>query len=265
MAMIQCPNCGKEISDKAQRCIHCNFELIPEEKVFCAECGAELEKGETVCRKCGCPVEIKGKGSEAVAPQPVEVTGVKITKRSKKFFGIIIAVVVVAIIAILGIQNVQKQKAQQEYSSNLELAAFTMLSGAYEAETCGNLIKQVWYNAIYEEIDPSTDEYTRPDGYFVSDFNDALDNLFSDSSFTSKLESIETNQSTVQSLMKDLKNPPEEYEDAYAALSKFYDAYTKLTNLAINPTGSLQTFSSNFNDADTEAYSSYSAMELYID
>ena len=33
--------------------------------------------------------------------------------------------------------------------------------------------KKVCYNAIYEERDDSTDKYTRPSGYFVSDFNDA--------------------------------------------------------------------------------------------
>lgn len=249
MAMIQCPNCGESISDKAKRCIHCAFELIPEEKIFCSECGAELEKGETVCHKCGCPVE---------------TTDIKAVKKNRKLLSIIV-VVIVAIIAVFGIRVVQKQKAKQEYASNLELATFTMLSGASEAEACGNLIKQVWYNSIYEERNPSTDKYTRPNGRFVSDFNDALGNLFSDSTFINKIESIETNQSTVQSLMKDLKNPPEEYEDAYAALSEFYDAYMKLTNLVTNPTGSLRTFSSDFSDADTETYNGYSAMELYIE
>ena len=28
MALIKCPECGKEISDKAPACIHCGFPLI---------------------------------------------------------------------------------------------------------------------------------------------------------------------------------------------------------------------------------------------
>ena len=32
MALINCPHCGKEISDKAISCIHCGVSLIEEEK-----------------------------------------------------------------------------------------------------------------------------------------------------------------------------------------------------------------------------------------
>ncbi|MCI9629404.1 MAG: zinc-ribbon domain-containing protein [[Clostridium] cocleatum] len=44
MAMIKCPKCGEDISDKSTTCIHCGHVLIEESKVFCEECGAEIEK-----------------------------------------------------------------------------------------------------------------------------------------------------------------------------------------------------------------------------
>ena len=152
---------------------------------------------------------------------------------------------------------------REKYSADLETATYTMLLGAIEAEDAGNLIKSVWYNAIYEEYDAETNKYTRPNGYYV-DFNDALSNLFSDSDFKSKVSSIESNQELVAGMMKDLKNPPEEYKEAYDAIKELYDAYTALTNLATNPTGSLTTFSQNFNEADTEVANCYDAVELYI-
>lgn len=71
-------------------------------------------------------------------------------------------------------------------------SSYTMLTGASEAESAGNLIKQVWCNAIYEEKDDDTDNYTRPEGSFVSDFNEALGNLFADSSFSSKIKVVDT-------------------------------------------------------------------------
>ncbi len=80
-----------------------------------------------------------------------------------------------------------------------------------------------------------------------------------------KISGIEENQKTISSLMKELKNPPEEYEDAYEAISELYDAYISLTNLATDPSGSLQTFSNNFNDADSETLNCYNAMKLYLD
>ena len=36
MALIKCPECGKEISDKSEKCIHCGFPLRNEP--FLQEC-----------------------------------------------------------------------------------------------------------------------------------------------------------------------------------------------------------------------------------
>lgn len=81
-----------------------------------------------------------------------------------------------------------------------------MLDGAAEAEESGNLIKQVWYNAIYKKEDEATDKYTKIKNSFVSDFNDALSNLFADSRFSKKISDIEDNQKTVNKLMKNSKS-----------------------------------------------------------
>lgn len=123
----------------------------------------------------------------------------------------------------------------------------------------------MWRNAIYETRDSSTDKYTRPNGYFVSSFSTAVHNLFEDSSFSSKIRSIENNQDEVQALMKELKNPPREYEEAYDKISELYDAYTELTELVTSPSGSLQTFSSNFEEVDSEIVKCYKAMSIYFE
>lgn len=280
MALIKCSNCDKEISDKAKVCPRCGQPVIlvapvseEAKPLLCEECGTEIPEGVDACLNCGCPVPTKEEVVEE-APQKVEVTAVNLPKMKKntKKYVIIACVAVLAIIIALFVGNkVKEQKLAEEaaqrsanYASTLETASFTMLLGAIEAEETGNLIKSVWYNAIYEEYDSETNKYTRPNGYFV-DFNDALSNLFSDYDFSSKVSSIESNQELVAGLMKDLKNPPEEFEEAYEAVKELYDAYTALTNLATNPTGSLTTFSQNFNEADTEVANCYDTMELYID
>lgn len=48
MAMTTCPNCGEQISDKAKKCVHCGAILVPEEKKYCPDCGAELEEGISI-------------------------------------------------------------------------------------------------------------------------------------------------------------------------------------------------------------------------
>lgn len=238
MAMIVCPQCGEQVSEKAKKCVHCGAILIPEEKKHCIECGVELEEGMTECPNCGCPVD-DTIGHKEDKPQKVEVTGVKVTKKIKVIIGVVVVLLALGGATVFGVNQYQKKKAAEEYaqrveeySDNLQLAAVTMLTGASDAESSANLIKQVWYNAIYEKRDDKTDKYTRPKGYFVYDFNDALGNLYADSSFSSKISSIEDNQDTVNGLMKKLKNPPDEYKDAYDAVSDLYDAYISLTNCA---------------------------------
>ncbi len=277
MALISCSNCGKEVSDKAKICPSCGYQLVEkiiteETPIICEDCGTEMPPYADACPKCGCPVSEKNEISDESAPQKVEIASVNlqtVKKSAKKY--IIIAIIVAILIGagiIVGsiIKNHQSAKISADYSENLKSATTTMLLGATEAESTGNLIKSVWYNTIYEEWDSKTDKYTRSNGYgFNDDFNDSLTALFSDSGFKSKISSIKSNQEAVSDLMKALQNPPEEYEEAYDAIKEFYDAYLDLTGLAINPSGSLQTYSNNFNNADTETVNCYKAMEIYVD
>ena len=155
--------------------------------------------------------------------------------------------------------------AVSTYQANARSVSGKMLASAAEAETACNLIKSVWYNAIYEGRDTTTDKYTRPKGYFVDDFNEALGNLFSDSSFTSDIKSIENDKSSIPSTMKDLRNPPEGCEELYEALKEYHDAYLELVNMAINPSGNLGTYSSSFSEADNEVIKTYESFLTYLD
>ena len=249
MGLVYCPKCGEEISDKAISCPHCNFAFSKQNIVKCEECGMEYESNLSACPKCGCP-----------KPSFTEKT------QKSKHKGIIISIISVALIAvfILGFSIMQKSKGL-EYYSNMETVSFTMLDGAAKAETAGNLIKSVWYNSIYEKRDAETDKYTMKNGKFVDDFNDALSNLFADENFMNSISEIELNQSNVTDLMKKLRNPPTQYEEAYSVLKNYYDNYLQMTKLVINPTGSLQTFSEDFNTYDTDTVNAYEKMKLYLD
>ncbi len=48
MALIKCPECGKEISSEAGHCVHCGYEFT-----VCPDCGAVLKKDVQTCPKCG--------------------------------------------------------------------------------------------------------------------------------------------------------------------------------------------------------------------
>lgn len=271
MALINCENCGKEISDKAKVCPQCGNTICLEvvEKTICEECQAEIPSGSDVCTNCGCPVPMKDIDVDEV-PQKVEIASVnlpKMKKTSKKLIIIAVIALVAVLCAGILIKKNHDKKVKAEYSAALEEITYTMLTGAADAEEAANLIKSVWYNTIYEKSDITTDRYTKTDGgkgSFYSDFNTALMVLFLDEDFISLTSDIETNQETVSNMMKELKNPPKDYEDAYEALKEYYDAYLTLTNIAVDPSGSLQTYSESFSEADAAVLNCYNTMELYI-
>ena len=139
----------------------------------------------------------------------------------------------------------EEAKRIEEYTENLKLVAMAMLSGASDMESCGDLLIRVWYNAIYKVNDDATDKYTRPDGYFVSDFNDAVQNLYSDPAFKKRLKELEDNYGTIVALREKLENPPEEYKDAYDAMDDLYFEYMVFVNLVNSPSGNLNTYTTN--------------------
>lgn len=56
MALIKCPKCGQEISDKAKKCIHCGNVLTDEtevlDKIKCSNCGNSISDDDHLVWKC---------------------------------------------------------------------------------------------------------------------------------------------------------------------------------------------------------------------
>lgn len=255
MGLVTCPKCGKSVSTKATACPNCGCAGTGEcvdvqNKIKCEDCGNEFENTLSSCPVCGCPAPISGiqKGS----------------KKKRKIILTSVIVFVLLVVCAIGV-NFVKQVSLAEYSANMTEAAQTMIDGAAKAENVGNLVKNVWNNAIYEKRDDKTDKYTMPNGRFVDDFNDALESLFSDDELNKSISEIRNNQNNVTNLMKALRNPPKKYEEAYSVLKTCYENYVKLTNSAINPTGSLKTFSEDFNQYDTDTVNAFEKMKLYLD
>jgi len=60
MALINCSECGHQISDKAPNCVKCGSPNSPKiDLVICFECGFEIEKDEKSCKNCGAIQPIK--------------------------------------------------------------------------------------------------------------------------------------------------------------------------------------------------------------
>lgn len=62
MALIHCPECGKEVSAKAPNCPNCGVPINTADTMkFCKHCGKLIDKDCVVCPLCGKQVEnLKG-------------------------------------------------------------------------------------------------------------------------------------------------------------------------------------------------------------
>lgn len=186
-------------------------------------------------------------------------------KRPTKMIAIIGCIVVAALVVVgfVFFQNANAQKSREDYISTMETTSFSMLNGAAEAETLSNTIVKVWNSAIFD----SRSAYLWDSDiqkYYSDDFNTALSLLFSDPSTQYTVSEIESNQASVKNMMSKLSNPPEDLQNAYNTLMDLYNEYLTLTDLATSPTGSLQTFSATFHDADTNFMNYYNRLETQI-
>ncbi len=225
MPLIHCPECGIEISDKLKTCPHCGYPFDS-----LTENNDEMQK-----------VEISSVRLHQKNPEK--------TKKILMGIGTLVIVAILATIVILFVNYQNQKKAFNSYIDNLTEISMIMLTGGAKAEELNNLTAKVWRNSIYEESDPETDEFTKDSrGIFYDDFNDALSSLYFDNSTQESISEIEKNQELVQLMMKDLQNPPDDLENCYETVTDLYTAYRSLTDLAINPSGSLQSFSEAKNE-----------------
>lgn len=241
MALIKCTECGKEISDKA-----------------------------TICPNCGCPLDNDDTPKTETMPTNISVPA----KKTKKTAFVIIIIGIVAILAIIvGIflyRNYSQRKLAAEKEAYIDTAydfSLEILYAAAKCEDAGNLIKSVWYNTIFEVDDPETDEYTKlkMTTGFYDDFNISLTNLFSSDEYSEMLENMESDYEKISQFAIELKNAPEGLEEIGEAVSDTYKNYKKLYDNATDPTGSLETYSSDFSENDTNTVDSYDELQFLIE
>lgn len=226
MALVSCPECGKEISDAARSCPHCGYPIAQE-------------------------------------PQPQDMPPAP--RKSKRAIIIAACVLaLVAVVGIFaGVQQKRASDRAAYIASLNELRAQTIRGGSVAEKMC-NLTKQVWYNTIYEERDSITDKYTRSGGVFHDDFNTSLSLLYAEDNTATVISGLQASRELVDGIMADLQNPPAEFAACYEAADSLYDAYCGLIDLAVSPSGSLKTYSENFSKYDEDLLKYYNKLEALI-
>ena len=100
-------------------------------------------------------------------------------------------------------------------------------------------------------------------------FNCLLDGmhttLFKDSDFKKDISDLKDSQEEVREDMKYLTNPSDEWKQGYEAISNFYSDYITFTNMAIDPTGNLTSYTQDYNEMISTISTDIETMKIYTD
>lgn len=278
MKSMYCPNCGKKINDREPYCPYCNYSLSQVKNMY-----NEHDDSDSNINEHSFDNYQNGAKKKSTTEKIFRTTTV-----ISFILNILCLVLIFALLYVIKTnteQPVQPSPSpsiapsvlpsivpssngmnyEAEYLENMQNVTYQVLYSAVIAENQGNLIKNVWYNAIHKQRDETTDMYTIVNGAFVDDFNDALYNLYSDNDFIENKESIKADQKEISALMEKLTKPPEQYKEAYSVLKDYYKAYLKFTETVLYTSGeSFQSFSNNFSEYDDKCVDLFEEMLLYL-
>lgn len=254
MALINCPNCNKEISDKAKVCVGCGHRLVNEvetvgKMVNCPECSVIIDTLTDVCSNCGYPLNtFQTKTEETKKPKNVF--------KKKWFWILIICVVLLTFVISIVFNNARTETYNVEICTVVD----EIMSVSADTETIGNLICSVWHNAIWEKDNTDTAKYTST----AKDFNEALSNLYEDEDFVKKVNSVRNKQSEIDGYLGKLKNPPEKFEDAYDEFKELYYAYSDYVDFVLSCEGSYNTYTENISKKSSTLMESYREIKVEL-
>lgn len=95
----------------------------------------------------------------------------------------------------------------------------------------------IWHTAIFDGVNM--------EGFAISDFNEVLNDYAIRLRNFGKLDSLNYRKNRTDSITGELADPPSDRKDAYNDFIKLAGEVNTLYNLAVSPSGSLQSYSAN--------------------
>lgn len=136
MALIKCPNCGKEISDKAKRCVHCGYILKDDSKHATPD--QPLEHSKSVLSMSS-KKQSKGIHEESVSSLHPQ----RSNKPSNNHTSVIIMGIVIAVLAVVIVVLVLKNNDTNTVSSSGSTASMAMQSDTTKSASSTEKTKPV--------------------------------------------------------------------------------------------------------------------------
>jgi len=150
----------------------------------------------------------------------------------------------------------QKKKAEKQYKKNLSSAYDQMVAAGAQMEDIINGYTDVWHSAVWNDG-------VTIDGAHYTDFNEALAAKRTSYDTNGDLAILDASMVSLGHTMDKLKDPPSKYEDEYEAALSAYASVKDMNNY-VEPSGSLQTYSTATSQQDNEMGSELNNFEVRI-
>jgi predicted Zn finger-like uncharacterized protein len=234
--IITCPNCGHQ-QPKSVECENCGI-------VFSKYYESEEKKVE------------KRSNTKPLFQKTFEVfkkdknNSWKQSLKDKSFSPIIFVSVIVALaVSFVGYKiylNLESKYAEKEFSTFVGTISTKMIKLAIESNTIVDEIKRAWHEAIFSDSNKR-------------DFEVAIGEVL-----INRADDILSVKKLSEEISKNIKNmnPAVGKENDYKRLKELYLLFNKYADMAISPSGSLQTYSQQSSELTVEVTSAIKELEM---
>lgn len=206
--------------------------------VYCPHCGSENREGAAFCSSCGKRL------NEQKKKKPIWL-------------------IVLGALAVIGFFIYSRVN----YVNNCIKAVNSMMEGAKIAESAGGMVLDVWHDSIWNTDNEKTNKYTKDDnGYFYTDFNDALSKYVSSDEYGNSVNSILSQREEATKYMRKIRRGvPKKHERLYSDIEELYDTFVEFSNLAMYFDGSYNSVLEKFNELDDKIVTEYRKVCSYFE
>lgn len=183
---------------------------------------------------------------------------------------------IVSLLALAGCGD----KKTAEYKTDLQSVADSMLDNSAAAETILNQYATVWDYSIKSRGAIPIDEMSTITGFergviekyfkinnagnIPNDFSINIHSLNAYYEGTGQLEEIKSLSNDVKSKVSGLNEPPKGFEKVYEEVLDMYNLSEEYIDMALNPSGSLQSFNEDRKRLSSEIISKFKRIEVIM-